>query len=1173
MTPSNVFLLSLVATLAAASVASDPFSHTLHQIRQLDLQTATDIANGSFSEAAFRTMAQNYLAVVKILKDFPVEHIQNKLRLLSSGFQDHPEFAELQQPASAARSLQNFGFATTTQLNNAVTALQTQIAGNITAVQAQIVTNRTALQAQIAGNATAVTSALQSQIAGNISAVTAALQAQIASNVSALNAAIASSSSGSASSNQVLQTYILGNATLLQTSFANSLSQEQTWRVANDSGIQASISANLNQEAQWRLSNETLIQEFIKQNDTYINNSIATLQTQDNSRFAAIESVNTQQTSQIGSLDTRVTGLEGSNAAQDSSIGTLNQKVATLETEQTVDNQQIEELDQQVQDFGDQVVVQNAIVGNLSASQAFINTSIANLNTGHVGLYAEYVNLNATVATLVAGSGPNPQIDQLQAEINALNTAVAQANDAAADANELAGEANTKADQLIQAFSTLPTPEALSELSDRVSAVEDKNALQDDELVTLTANLASAANNANAALNQAGQLEADLTALSLSAATVADLNTVNGRLGSLEASDVATATHIGAIDAKNAVQDAKLNDLTAGQAAINITINGLGSGSGSGSDPQVGQLQSQIDQLQGDLTTLGLSVATIADLTTVNGRLGSLEASDLAAAAHFAAIDAKDTIQDAKLNDLTAGQAAINITIDGLGSGSGSGSEVTAADIAAINSKIAAMNVTLTDNREYLDIQMNNLMLVNDKAEANALSIFLLQSNLAGNNVTWVDNRFYYDKINNLTFGQAAINATLATLTPGSGSGSSALQTQVDQLSGRVDTLESTTQSQGNRLTAVEDENQSQDNRLTAVEGVAQSQGNRLTAVEGVTQTEGDRLTAVEGVTQAQALQLQTLQQLANNLNVGQAAVNVTLASLNAQNTSYAQSLAASLNEITNSIQAVQATLTGLTQTSQAQATLIQGLSDEVDALSNAGGNGGTDPAVTLLQTQYQELSDQLINFIASYNDNMGTFNGETYKLGDTLTAFFPIYSQDIDLVKIKSQMNLERTNYAISMITQLAKKVKNPNYQPGLWGWYGDAQLADAVGIGYDNASFPMDINARRLQASSFPIPTELKAPTYKFYPAWVGLSSGIADPANPNQLLVVIPYGQIGFTHSPIIAASLVATHNSTSVPPYTLFVHSVNEKSVTIAVSSASGPVDSSAALLLHVLAYGG
>ena len=108
MTPSKVLVISLVTIMVISAHVNDQFTTTVNQISSLSLQTASDVANGPFSESAFRVLAHSFLEVVQILKDFPVSHIQSKLSVLSSGLRDHQDFHLLDDDHPvASRQLQS----------------------------------------------------------------------------------------------------------------------------------------------------------------------------------------------------------------------------------------------------------------------------------------------------------------------------------------------------------------------------------------------------------------------------------------------------------------------------------------------------------------------------------------------------------------------------------------------------------------------------------------------------------------------------------------------------------------------------------------------------------------------------------------------------------------------------------------------------------------------------------------------------------------------------------------------------------------------------------------------------------------------------------------------------------------------------------------------------------
>jgi uncharacterized coiled-coil protein SlyX len=394
MTPANVLLTFLVAMMVATSKPVDPFGNTIHQIQQLDLQSATDIANGPFTEAAFQAMAQNFLTVVKILKDFPVEHIRLKLRVLSSGLRDHPDFRMSQDIAlgkSAARSLQG-GFATNIALNNAVASLQTQIAGNATALQAQIAGNITAIQNAIAGHVTSFSDALQAssnsvtalenQLAGHVTSFSDALQAssnsvtalenQLAGHVTSFSDALQASSNSvtalenqlaghvtsfsdalQASSNSVtaLENQLSGHVatltTAIQASSSNSVAIEG-YIVSNITLLEGLINGKVAEEATWRIGNDSAIQASLNSNlnqeqswrlanESVIQDYIINNDTYINASIADLrtESNDRLNTLEISSAEqeTAITDLTAGQSAINATLAAQNTQLGQLEAD------------------------------------------------------------------------------------------------------------------------------------------------------------------------------------------------------------------------------------------------------------------------------------------------------------------------------------------------------------------------------------------------------------------------------------------------------------------------------------------------------------------------------------------------------------------------------------------------------------------------------------------------------------------------------------------------------------------------------------------------------------------------------------------------------------------------------------------------------------------------
>ena len=107
MTLTTVLCISLATLMVTSSTSMDPITSSIKEISSLNLQSASDIANGPFSESAFKVLAQNFLEVVQALRNLPLDHIQSKLFVLSSGIRDHQDFNLLEEHHVASRQLQN----------------------------------------------------------------------------------------------------------------------------------------------------------------------------------------------------------------------------------------------------------------------------------------------------------------------------------------------------------------------------------------------------------------------------------------------------------------------------------------------------------------------------------------------------------------------------------------------------------------------------------------------------------------------------------------------------------------------------------------------------------------------------------------------------------------------------------------------------------------------------------------------------------------------------------------------------------------------------------------------------------------------------------------------------------------------------------------------------------
>jgi len=251
-----------------------------------------------------------------------------------------------------------------------------------------------------------------------------------------------------------------------------------------------------------------------------------------------------------------------------------------------------------------------------------------------------------------------------------------------------------------------------------------------------------------------------------------------------------------------------------------------------------------------------------------------------------------------------------------------------------------------------------------------------------------------------------------------------------------------------------------------------------------------------------------------------------------------------------------QNTLIGDLEGSQTtQNTLISGLRTDVDNLEGSlqtatdritaledDQSGSSNPDLVALQTQVDELAtalddaqiaaqtdrDHYDGILQHHTDWLGTHEGHV------LAFYDRFYYQDLQITALQQQDLIHS-----SAIADLATQIN--------------------TGSG-----------GRRLVAA--PSSASAFSPHYKFHSARASLGSGIVDPDHSDQLLIVVSHAEAGFAHAPVVQVSLSNDNPSTQLPSYALTIKSVNAESTSVAISSSSGPIDSTAPISVNVLAYG-